>query len=242
MSCKVYVLAEKSIQKLIANIPQIKEVVNAQFWRNFLHERTHFHSNHCRCSTVFTIVGFVQRKGECNLRRALRLPTIVLIVCMLCNALTTVGVAALSETQAAQKGAEVFEAWNIINYTEYSYMVNDYVSPNHMFVENLRTEYGWDGLLTAWRIATFDGGSEVSQITKEASYYEAFLFNILYDESTKSLGTSFVSSLASSTGDIEKNWKAIGTSAWNRLCEVDNKFKNNPDLEAVFTENSILGD
>ena len=68
---------------------------------------------------------------------------------MLCNVLTTVGGAALSETQAAQKGAEVFEAWNIINYTEYSYMVNDYVSSNHMFVENLRTEHDWDTLLTA---------------------------------------------------------------------------------------------
>ena len=165
------------------------------------------------------------------MRRALRIPTIVLIVCMLCNVLTTVGGAALSETQAAQKGAEVFEAWNIINYTEYSYMVNDYVSPNHMFVENLRTEHDWDTLLTAWRIATFDGGSEVSRITKEASYYEAFLFNVLYDEGTKSLGTSFVSSLQSSAGDIEKRWKSISASTWEKLCVQNNKYKGNPDLK-----------
>ena len=81
------------------------------------------------------------------------------------------------------------------------------------------------------RIATFDDGSEVSRIAKEASYYEAFLFNVLYDEGIKSLGTSFVSSLQSSAGDIENRWKSISASTWEKLCVQNNKYKGNPDLK-----------
>ena len=155
---------------------------------------------------------------------------IFLIVALILFLSPFVSAATMTETQAAQKGADVFQAWYVINKTNYKYMTTDYQGPCRMYVDDLKKNGAFNAELAAWRVATFDLKSEYSYVEKEIGYYDAFIFNILYDESSESLGTSFIGDLNEISGDIEKNWKKISASTWKKLSELDNTIKNNPKL------------
>ena len=160
-------------------------------------------------------------------KRIVSLCSLTLALLILCM---SVGASALTEEQAAKKGADVFNAWDVISHSNYHYMTTDYKSPYRMFVDDLKSNTAWNAALVAWRVATFDVKSEVEYATAEIGYYDAFLFNILYDSASQSLGTSFVSALSETNGDVQNMWEAISASTWQSLCELIAECKTNPDL------------
>ena len=168
-------------------------------------------------------------------KRIVPLFSLLMMLAMLCIPIANAGTLT-TEEQAAEKGAEVFQAWYVINRSNYQYMTTDYVSPYRFIVDDRKDSIVWNGLLTAWRVATFDITSEVTNFNKELAYYDTILFNILYDSDSDSLGTSFISAYADKVGDAEKEWRQISASTWNKLSKVNEAFKTSDAIHADDSE------
>ena len=154
------------------------------------------------------------------MKRTLKLISLCLIAALLAIPACCFRATALSGPDAAQKGADVYSAWNIIHYDSYDYYVNEYTSPYRLWVDELQEDDSWNQLLLSWRIATFDVTSEYEYASKELGYYTTFLFNILYDSTTSSLESSFIQALSDGAGDLESSWKSIGVSTWSKVSET----------------------
>ena len=174
---------------------------------------------------------------------ALALTLLIVSVCT-----PFVSAASLTEEEAAKRGGDVYEAWSRLNNPYYSYVLNDFVSPYRTYVDDLGKRADWNATLVAWRIATFDVKSEESYAMKEVGYYDAVVFNILYDADSSSVGTSFVSTLADGAGDIEKNIKQISTSTFKTLCDLDSDHLftsaghmdfSDPEVKAAFLNHVV---
>lgn len=66
------------------------------------------------------------------------------------------------------------------NYNCYSFYNNDFKLPYRSFVETKMNSKTYQSLLTAWRVATFELSDFVEYSTKEIGFYEAILYDILY--------------------------------------------------------------
>lgn len=150
---------------------------------------------------------------------------------------------ALSEQQAVSKGSDVYAAWHYINCTGYKYNMYQYTNPYRGYVEQRKDSIFWNGNLTAWRIATFNLTSEMEYAEKEKAYYEAFLFDILYDESTETFDTAYFRDVANDWGDTEKGLKKLNLSTWKKLCEYSAEVAKNTkiDLQDAETTQKLLG-
>ena len=125
--------------------------------------------------------------------------------------------ASLSEEEAAMAGFDVYRAWHTLNYTGYDFYAYTWSSPYRIIVDTYSDNVGWNTSLTLWRIVTFDLKSEIEHSQKELGYYEALLFNILYDEGSETLVTSF---MGDSVSDLTKTYKSLGASALKSLAKT----------------------
>ena len=170
------------------------------------------------------------------MRKLIRIGSLLLIAIFFGSLMVLPSRAVLSDEDAARKGAEVFEAWNILTYSNYEYMTRDYVSPYRIDVEVHQDDPDWNAALAQWRILTFDIKSELTYAEKEVGYYNTFLFNILYDSQSETLGTSFVSTAADLTSDAQKVGDMIGASTWKKVCSVVSDISGNTAIDLMDTE------
>ncbi len=66
------------------------------------------------------------------------------------------------------------------NYNCYNLYKNEFTSPYRSFAETKMESPVYQGLLAAWRIATFQLSDVTSYSSKEVGFYEAILFDVLY--------------------------------------------------------------
>lgn len=78
-----------------------------------------------------------------------------------------------------------------------SYINRDFYIPYRKYVEDRRNSDFYQGLLTAWTIATFDGS--VSGLKKATAYYETILYDILFGRLDVNATLNDVSSIVDST-------------------------------------------
>ncbi|WP_297210845.1 Ig-like domain-containing protein, partial [uncultured Flavonifractor sp.] len=154
------------------------------------------------------------------MKKPIRWVSVCLIAVLFSIPFFRLQVAALSASDAAQKGPEVYSAWHLIQYDSYDYYVNEFTNPYRLWVDELQEEDSWNQLLLGWRFATFDITSEYEYVSKELGYYTTFMFNILYDSTTSSLESSFIQALSDGAGDLESSWKSIGVSTWSKVSEA----------------------
>lgn len=105
----------------------------------------------------------------------------------------SVSAAELDIYSAAEVGADVFNAWFLLNNTNFDFFLNEYKSPYTVAYDAKRKSFGWQSMLIMWRMATFDLKSELAYAEKEIGYYEAFIYNMLLDEETNKLGLDPIS-------------------------------------------------
>ncbi len=122
---------------------------------------------------------------------------------------------------AANAGYSVFEAWNMEKYSGYDFYINKYESPYRIAYNKQKNDWRWHSLLAAWRFATLNLTSELQYAEKEIGYYDSFIYNILFDETTQSLSSSFLSALSDEMGDAKSTWKSIQASLLKTLCDFD---------------------
>lgn len=156
----------------------------------------------------------------------------ILCVCLMIPiTLPTVSAAEMTVEQAAQKGADVYEAWHIIKYSNYQYLLHKYQTPFRMEVENHQKDPVWNAMLTAWRTATFDVSSEVTYAQKEIAAYQAFIFNILYDENSSSLMSALRTEYSDEVSAMNKEWKKVSVSTWKKVNKAVAEYVGNKPID-----------
>ncbi len=130
-------------------------------------------------------------------------------------------VSALSETDAINAGFDVYLAWHTLNYSSYSFYANSWQSPYRVVVNRYQDDAAWNGMLAAWRVLTFDLSSELNYAEKEVAYYETFLFNILYDEKTETMGTGTLDTFAEGVDAFDEASENLSLSMWKSIIELD---------------------
>ena len=131
----------------------------------------------------------------------------------------------------ALKGKDVYTAWYMIHYSSYQYYITDYVSPYRSPIQHRRNSFTFNSLLLAWRTATFDLKGTLDYADKELGYYEAYLYNLILDESSENIVGDFSETMSDALSSWNTNSKQLGASAWKKLCKL---------MDSVVTDGSVL--
>ena len=161
-------------------------------------------------------------------------------ICSLLLGIIMVATLLLSSTWAATdtkhqdmalKGKDVYTAWYMIHYSSYQYYITDYVSPYRSPIQHRRNSFTFNSLLLAWRTATFDLKGTLDYADKELGYYEAYLYNLILDESSENIVGDFSETMSDALSSWNTNSKQLGASAWKKLCKL---------MDSVVTDGSVL--
>ena len=107
---------------------------------------------------------------------------------------------------------EIYLANEFIKYARYDFMTEDYnTGACGIYVRNGR-ENGLSTGIATWRALTFNGASEVSYAQAEVAYYEAILFDLVYDEKGGGMENTIYD-------DIMGASEAVKASNWKKICE-----------------------
>ena len=106
---------------------------------------------------------------------------------------------------------DVYLANQLINYGRYDFMTQEYESACEILVRNGK-ENGLSSGIAAWRALTFDGASEVEYAEAEVAYYEAILFDLVYDENEEGLENTVYDNIMDAS-------EAVKASNWKKMCE-----------------------
>ena len=131
----------------------------------------------------------------------------------LCVAVSlAIGVCVLQAQAADSKlSYEEYKADYYRNYTGYNYfMSDDFVLPYMTLVEHNRGDLAYRSMVNAWQIATFDLSDIVDFSKKKAAYFEAFLFDCLYNGNEPTNGSEL----------LNKSVKALQSSTMKKVCEL----------------------
>ncbi|MDO4169832.1 MAG: Ig-like domain-containing protein [Lachnospiraceae bacterium] len=162
------------------------------------------------------------RKGlkKKNLKKVLKIVTcIVLLVCIGTGSAITKA-AGLKEEDAFQKGSDVYTAWYNLNYSNYDYMIHKYQSPYITIIEDRQKSLLYQELLRNYRKSTFNLSSEVEFANKEIGYYECLLYDLICDENTKTIFSSFISESTEDMEGIHSIAKKIEASSCKELAKL----------------------
>ena len=131
----------------------------------------------------------------------------------LCVAVSlAIGVCVLQAQAADSKlSYEEYKADYYRNYTGYNYfMSDDFVLPYMTLVEHNRGDLAYRSMVNAWQIATFDLSDIVDFSKKKAAYFEAFLFDCIYNGNEPTNGSEL----------LNKSVKALQSSTMKKVCEL----------------------
>lgn len=113
------------------------------------------------------------------------------------------------------------------SYKMLSYFINEYVSPNSIFFENLRDDKTFRNSVTAWKTsnAIFDPGAEETKTLDEVGYYEAIILN--------ALNASFQS---------DEFYSGYMKKAYNAVDNIYSYFEDNSELSYFISNYKKLTD
>ena len=143
-----------------------------------------------------------------------------------------VSVAAASQDYGDLSEYDVYLANQLINYGRYDFMTQEYQSACEIYVRSGK-ENGLSSEIAAWRALTFDGASEVGYAQAEVGYYEAILFDLVYDEEGGGVENAIYNNIMDAS-------EAVKASNWKKICEGgEEALMNMPvsedNLEAVYS-------
>ena len=143
-----------------------------------------------------------------------------------------VSVAAASQDYGDLSEYDVYLANQLINYGRYDFMTQEYQSACEIYVRSGK-ENGLSSKIAAWRALTFDGASEVGYAQAEVGYYEAILFDLVYDEEGGGVENAIYNNIMDAS-------EAVKASNWKKICEGgEEALMNMPvsedNLEAVYS-------
>lgn len=154
--------------------------------------------------------------------RGKKIFTIILAVILCIGSLATVSYAEAQsaaearadlELEMAEIGFETYAAWRAINYSSYDFYMNRFENPTRAAVKKNLNDPAYRQTLAQWRMTTFSFGQEVSYATKEIGYYETLLFDMLYDDTSKSFATEFADTYSGVAKQLQTAEKLVGLSS-----------------------------
>ena len=161
--------------------------------------------SHCKSRILYFLEELLMKKTERTIL-ALLMAAVCLLTLFATNAF------AMTEEQAVNAGYDIFTAWHRQTYSNYHYMLYDYVSPYKSTIEKDESSAAYQSLLFAWRVANFNISSEISNADKEIAYYESFIFDMFYDEDSGSFFQTLIQNANSYNKSAEKELKSLGAS------------------------------
>ena len=116
----------------------------------------------------------------------------------------------------------------IKNYCTYDYLVKEMRLPYRSFVETLDKDTAFHAELSAWKVATLDPDSLVTEITQsqQCKYYEAILIDLLVRDTQEK---SFIE-------NVQSFKDSIHVSAWKKYINYNSKILDNTPITSENTD------
>ena len=97
-----------------------------------------------------------------------------------------------------------------LNFSEYSYVIDEFVTPSQSYVESFREQPGAEASIVAWEILSM-GTEAAKQYTSESqAYYAATLYDIIYGQESKDCYFKY----------FDQSYKMFQISMWKDVNEL----------------------
>ena len=106
---------------------------------------------------------------------------------------------------------DIYLANQLVNFGRYDFMTQEYTDACGIYVRSGK-ENGLSAKIAAWRALTFDGASELGYAQAEVGYYEAILFDLVYDEEGGGIENTVYDNIMDAS-------EAVKASNWKKICE-----------------------
>ena len=138
------------------------------------------------------------------------------------NCLSPVSASSISWDTAVKNGSNVYLSYYyLMKDGLYDYTMNNYESAYIKEVTKRENSTAFQTLLTSYRIATFSLSEGVSFTNKETGFYEALIFDMLYDDSTESIFSTLVDSSVDAATDVNTQAAALTATVSKELLDLN---------------------
>ena len=97
-----------------------------------------------------------------------------------------------------------------LNFSEYSYVIDEFVTPSQSYVESFRENPGAEASILAWEILSMGVEAAEQYTTKSQAYYAATLYDIIYGQESKDCYFKY----------FDQTYKMFQVSMWKDVNEL----------------------